>query len=312
MIQSGKDKSAPLNSALIGLNWSPLRCNVSNSSTSTPQEKSSDVRVPSTNEDIYGWNIILSGSILTFSDMSWISALLLGVYLNYISWNTTMCIVIGYFLGRTNQQYYDHRTHRNPFKLYTTTPTNSSNHSIESEDEEKRDDLTRKYLKSSLHSQRESGLEPCKIPKHIAIIMDGNRRYGKMKYGSATRGHWDGSKTLVDFAKWCLAEGIEIVTVYAFSTENWNRSAAEINSLMNIFCKYCQELGAEALEKGIKLKVLSTETDQVRNISRSILYYMYASLVCLIIVFHYFISFSSDTNGSRSKYCSYGRIYKTL
>ena len=93
--------------------------------------------------------------------------------------------------------------------------------------------------------------------------MDGNRRYGRSKYGSITRGHWDGSKTLVDFSKWCLAEGIKVVTVYAFSTENWNRGASEVSALMNIFCKYCDELRVEAVENGIRLQVLSTETDQV-------------------------------------------------
>ena len=93
--------------------------------------------------------------------------------------------------------------------------------------------------------------------------MDGNRRYGQSKYGSALRGHWDGSKTLVDFAKWCMAEGIQVLTVYAFSTENWNRSASEISSLMKIFCKYCDELRVEALEKGIQLRVLSTDTEKI-------------------------------------------------
>jgi len=97
----------------------------------------------------------------------------------------------------------------------------------------------------------------------LSVIMDGNRRYGRSKYGSITRGHWDGSKTLVDFSKWCLAEGIKVVTVYAFSTENWNRGASEVSALMNIFCKYCDELRVEAVENGIRLQVLSTETDQV-------------------------------------------------
>lgn len=96
-----------------------------------------------------------------------------------------------------------------------------------------------------------------------SVIMDGNRRYGKAKYGSVTKGHWDGSKTLVDFSKWCLAEGVEILTVYAFSTENWNRSASEVSVLMQIFCKYCDELRVEALERGIRLQVLSTETEQI-------------------------------------------------
>lgn len=93
--------------------------------------------------------------------------------------------------------------------------------------------------------------------------MDGNRRYGRSKHNNVARGHWDGSKTLVDFCKWCLAEGVQILTVYAFSTENWNRSKSEISALMNIFVKYCDELRIEAVKKGIRIKVLSTETDQI-------------------------------------------------
>lgn len=56
------------------------------------------------------------------------------------------------------------------------------------------------------------------IPRHIAVIMDGNRRYGKSKYGSGVRGHSDGSKTLVAFTDWCIAAGIQALTVFAFST----------------------------------------------------------------------------------------------
>lgn len=131
------------------------------------------------------------------------------------------------------------------------------------EDEGERDCQTRKYLRSDLNTERESGVDISMVPNHIAVIMDGNRRYGRSKYGSITRGHWDGSKTLVDFSKWCLAEGIKVVTVYAFSTENWNRGASEVSALMNIFCKYCDELRVEAVENGIRLQVLSTETDQI-------------------------------------------------
>ncbi len=129
--------------------------------------------------------------------------------------------------------------------------------------DEKRDAKTRAYLKSSIHTSRKSTVPIQYLPKHIAVIMDGNRRYGKTKYNSIARGHWDGSKTLIDFSKWCIAEQIQIVTVYAFSTENWNRSKKEVNSLMKIFCKYCDELRVEAKERGICLRVLSTETDQI-------------------------------------------------
>lgn len=78
------------------------------------------------------------------------------------------------------------------------------------------------------------------------------------------QGHWAGSKKLVEFAKWCLAEKIEVLTVYAFSTENWLRDPAEVSTLMDIFTKYCDELRIEAVERGIKIQVLSTETEKVR------------------------------------------------
>ena len=98
---------------------------------------------------------------------------------------------------------------------------------------------------------------------HLGIIMDGNRRYGKMKYGNASQGHWDGSSKLVEFAKWCIAENISFLTVYAFSTENWNRDPAEVSALMAIFSKYCDELREEALQRNIKVLVLSTESQKV-------------------------------------------------
>ena len=133
----------------------------------------------------------------------------------------------------------------------------------EIEEDEERDNSARIHLLSSNRSQRESGIPLSDVPQHIAVIMDGNRRYGRAKYGSATRGHWDGSKILVEFAKWCIAEGVSTLTVYAFSTENWNRHPTEVKTLMGIICKYCDELRVEALQRGISIRVLSTETEKV-------------------------------------------------
>merc|ERR1719356_103316 len=79
-------------------------------------------------------------------------------------------------------------------------------------DEQERDEEARVELRK-VEVQRESGVDECLIPRHIAVIMDGNRRYGKSKYGNTTRGHWDGSKTLIEFSKWCIAEGVQILTV---------------------------------------------------------------------------------------------------
>lgn len=95
-------------------------------------------------------------------------------------------------------------------------------------------------------------------PKHIAVIMDGNRRFGNQKHGVATKGHWDGGNTLVEFVKWCLAEQIGTVTVYAFSSENWKRPQHEINVLMQIFVRYCDRIEKESLKNGIRVRFLST------------------------------------------------------
>mmetsp|Transcript_31335 Transcript_31335/g.63130 ORF Transcript_31335/g.63130 Transcript_31335/m.63130 type:complete len:425 (+) Transcript_31335:37-1311(+) len=128
--------------------------------------------------------------------------------------------------------------------------------------DEDRDERTRAEL-SAMETTRESGVELECVPRHIAVIMDGNRRYGKEKYGSATRGHWDGSKTLIEFGKWCIDEGIQTLTVYAFSTENWNRDAEEVSALMSIFCKYCDELRVEATKRGMRIRVLTTDGERI-------------------------------------------------
>jgi len=99
--------------------------------------------------------------------------------------------------------------------------------------------------------------------RHVAIIMDGNRRYGKAKHGDALKGHWDGGQTLVDCVKWCMEFGVEVFTVYAFSTENWKRPPEEIDLLMSIFCKFATKCEEEAMENNIKITVLSTDRNRV-------------------------------------------------
>lgn len=126
-----------------------------------------------------------------------------------------------------------------------------------------RENETRSFLKSDEGTKRESGVPADQVPRHVAVIMDGNRRYGKSKYGSVSKGHWDGSSKLVEFAKWCRAENISILTVFAFSSENWKRDPAEVASLMQIFATYCDELRVEAIEKNIKIMVLSTDYQKV-------------------------------------------------
>ena len=107
------------------------------------------------------------------------------------------------------------------------------------------------------------GSAPAVVPRHVAVIMDGNRRYGRLKHNNPMQGHWDGGQTLVECVKWCLELGIEVLTVYAFSTENWNRDAQEVEVLMNILCKYCAQFEEEATKNNIRVKVLSTDRERL-------------------------------------------------
>ncbi|WP_405280847.1 polyprenyl diphosphate synthase [Methanobrevibacter sp.] len=80
------------------------------------------------------------------------------------------------------------------------------------------------------------GLNPEKMPKHVALIMDGNRRFSKLQGNiDVVKGHEIGVDTLEKVLDWSIELGIEIITAYAFSTENFNRPQHEVEGLMNLF-----------------------------------------------------------------------------
>lgn len=79
-------------------------------------------------------------------------------------------------------------------------------------------------------------LKPEKMPKHVALIMDGNRRFSKLQGNlDVVKGHEMGVDTLEKVLDWSIELGIEIITAYAFSTENFNRPEHEVEGLMNLF-----------------------------------------------------------------------------
>lgn len=79
------------------------------------------------------------------------------------------------------------------------------------------------------------------LPRHIAIIMDGNGRWAKKRGMPRTAGHAAGAETFRNIATYCKEIGLEYLTVYAFSTENWKRSAEEVGALMGLLKKYLLE-----------------------------------------------------------------------
>ncbi|MBQ3556414.1 MAG: isoprenyl transferase [Oscillospiraceae bacterium] len=80
-----------------------------------------------------------------------------------------------------------------------------------------------------------------RLPRHIAIIMDGNGRWAKKRGLPRTAGHAAGAETFRNIATYCKEIGLEYLTVYAFSTENWKRSAEEVGALMGLLKKYLLE-----------------------------------------------------------------------
>lgn len=80
-----------------------------------------------------------------------------------------------------------------------------------------------------------------RLPRHIAVIMDGNGRWAKKRGLPRTAGHKVGAEVFRDIATYCKELGVEYLTVYAFSTENWKRPVDEVSTLMSLLKKYMQE-----------------------------------------------------------------------
>ena len=108
------------------------------------------------------------------------------------------------------------------------------------------------------------------MPRHIAIIMDGNRRWAKAKGMPASYGHKEGAKTLEKIVRYCNKIGLEYITVYAFSTENWKRAEEEVNSLMMLLQSYLDVYSKRADTENIKVKILGDITVLSSGMQKSI------------------------------------------
>ena len=94
------------------------------------------------------------------------------------------------------------------------------------------------------------------LPRHIAIILDGNGRWAKRRGLPRTAGHAAGAETFRRIATYCKDIGIDYLTVYAFSTENWKRPREEVDTIMGLLGKYLRE-AVDTMERDhIRLKIL--------------------------------------------------------
>ena len=128
------------------------------------------------------------------------------------------------------------------------------------------------------------------IPKHIAIIMDGNGRWAKKRMLPRSAGHRKGAQQSEKIAKYCKQIGVKYLTLYAFSTENWQRPKEEVNSIMDLFRNYLDNDVEKLVNDGVKLKFLGNrkgvsqdildKMDRCENISKN-------NPFCLNIAFNY-------------------------
>ena len=109
-----------------------------------------------------------------------------------------------------------------------------------------------------------------RIPHHIAIILDGNGRWAKAKGRPRSYGHAVGCDNLEMMCEYIGDLGVKVLTVYAFSTENWKRAEEEVAVLMNLFRRYLKRLVKTAHKRHMRVKILGDVTGLAEDIQASI------------------------------------------
>ena len=102
--------------------------------------------------------------------------------------------------------------------------------------------------------------EQLNVPKHVAIILDGNGRWAKKRNMPRNYGHVKGSKTVEQIIEHGYKMGIEYITVYAFSTENWKRSADEVDALMKLLAKYLIDCIERSTKNNMCVRVIGDKS----------------------------------------------------
>ncbi len=100
-----------------------------------------------------------------------------------------------------------------------------------------------------------------KTPRHVASIMDGNGRWAQMRGRARLFGHHEGARRVKDIVRSCPELGVDYLTIFAFSTENWKRTQTEVAGLMKLFKRYIRREAASLFEENVRVRFIG---DRVR------------------------------------------------
>ncbi|MBF0803231.1 MULTISPECIES: isoprenyl transferase [unclassified Neisseria] len=121
-----------------------------------------------------------------------------------------------------------------------------------------------------MKSSTQTVLEHTRIPRHIAVIMDGNGRWAKKRLLPRVMGHKRGLNALENMVKRCAESGVQYLTVFAFSTENWRRPEDEVSFLMGLFLQTLQKQGQRLHENNMRVKIIGNRSRFSKAIQQGI------------------------------------------
>jgi len=114
------------------------------------------------------------------------------------------------------------------------------------------------------------GIEVEQMPRHIAIIMDGNGRWAQKKGLPRAHGHREGAKTVEAIAQHCVDFGIECLTLYSFSMENWKRPKVEVDALMYLYTEYLTNIRPTLMKNNVRLLHLGRISGLPRDVRKAL------------------------------------------
>ena len=117
---------------------------------------------------------------------------------------------------------------------------------------------------------RRLGLEPGHLPRHVAIIMDGNGRWAQERGLPRPEGHAEGAKTAERIANHCVHLGIECLTLYSFSIENWRRPVTEVGALMHLYEEYLVSMRPMLMRENVRMVHLGRKADLPEAVQREL------------------------------------------